>query len=162
MQMLAASGSMVKAIAILNLMKYVPGKPTVYDYNSMIYCYFNSGYVKFDELFEVYIAMKRFGPNPNASTFNTLLSGLILVGRLKDGILIAQGMMESGFLPSYNVLSKFFKKFLNLGSVVESLIVLEIMLGLDYIPRKRDMIALIHGLCKGGMIQQAYFVLLAL
>ncbi|KHG25677.1 hypothetical protein F383_09691 [Gossypium arboreum] len=36
------------------------------------------------ELVEMYTGMKRFGPPPVASTFNTLLNGMLLLGFMQD------------------------------------------------------------------------------
>ncbi|KAK4388898.1 hypothetical protein Sango_2226800 [Sesamum angolense] len=135
MQRHATSGSIRKALETLNFMRdYIPGKPTVYDYNSMIRCYFRSGNVVLDELFEVYIGMKRSGPTPNLLTYQTLLNGIISGGALKVAILIMEEMVATGFRPSYTVLSKLFKKLLKVESVMDAALVLEIMLNVNSSP----------------------------
>ncbi|KHG18386.1 hypothetical protein F383_07245 [Gossypium arboreum] len=48
------------------------------------------------ELVEMYTRMKRFGPPPVASTFNTLLNGMLLLGNLLDGLLIFELMLREG------------------------------------------------------------------
>ncbi|KAL3520053.1 hypothetical protein ACH5RR_018202 [Cinchona calisaya] len=72
------------ALEALIMMRFVPGKSTIYDYNSMIYCYLKFENVLFDELVEVYNGMKRFGPCPNALTYNNLLNGMVLSGSRFD------------------------------------------------------------------------------
>ncbi|KAG6403911.1 hypothetical protein SASPL_136145 [Salvia splendens] len=69
-----ASCSIIKALETLNLMRdNVPDKLTVYDYNAMIRYFLKSGSVAFDELFEVYSGMKRFGPKPKSVNLSNTL-----------------------------------------------------------------------------------------
>ncbi|KAL3521056.1 hypothetical protein ACH5RR_019205 [Cinchona calisaya] len=162
MQRYATSGCLKKALEALSLMRFVPGKPTVYDYNSMIYCYLKSENVLFGELVEVYNGMKRFGPCPNALTYNTLLNGMVLIGRLKYGTFIAEEMWKSGFLPSFKCLSKLLNRLIWFGYLIDSRNVLDMLLRLYYVPIEPVMNMLIIGLSKAGMVREAYFVVLVL
>ncbi|XP_073301629.1 uncharacterized protein [Primulina huaijiensis] len=156
----ATTGSIINDLNTLNFTRH--GKPTVSDYNWIFYRYFKSGSVVLDELSEVYVGMKRFGPTPNLLTYNTLLNGLIFVGSLKDAILIVEDMINCGFLPSFTVISKLLRRLLKVGNVVDSVIVFEIMLNVNYTPSYYNVSTLIWGLCKAGMVQKAYFFFLAI
>lgn len=156
----ATTGCIINALNTLNFMRH--GKPTVSDYNWMFFRYFKSGSVVLDELFEVYIGMKRFGPTPNLVTYNTFLNGLIFLGSLKDAILIVEDMINCGFLPSFTVITNLLRRLLKVGNVVDSAIVFEIMLSVNYIPSYYNVSALIQGLCKAGMLQKAYFFFLVI
>ncbi|KAL6985359.1 hypothetical protein U1Q18_018734 [Sarracenia purpurea var. burkii] len=158
MQGYAASGCIAKALQTLNSMKKVPGKPTVYDYNSLMHCYLKSKYVSLEELANVYTGMKRFGPNPNASTFNTLLSGMLSHENIKDAFVIAEEMCICGFVPSFTFLSKLLKKSMKSGYLIDAVSILKFMLRLLYIPTEPTLNLLIICLSKAGMIPEAYFV----
>ncbi|CAL5359061.1 unnamed protein product [Camellia sinensis] len=158
MQGYATSGCIKEAIETLNFMRNVPGKPTVYDYNALIHCYSKSKHVLLEELVGVYVAMKRFGPYPNASTFNTLLNGMLSHGNIKDVFIIAEEMCTSGFIPSFSFLSKLLKKSLKSGYLIDALRVFKLMLRLDYCPAEPNLNLLIVCLSKAGMITEAFFV----
>ena len=158
MQNYATSGHFSKALEALNSMRNVHGKPTVYDYNALMYCYFKSRNVLLEVLVEVYLGMKRFGPVPNASTFNTLLNGMLSLGNLKDAFFIAEEMCGSGFVPTFSMLSKTLKKSLEVGSLDNSLGVFELMLRLEYFPTEHTFNLLISMLIKAGMFRAAYSV----
>ncbi|KAG6401650.1 hypothetical protein SASPL_138514 [Salvia splendens] len=156
MQQHAASGCIIKALETLNFMRdNVPDKPTVYDYNAMIRYLLKSGSVAFNELFEVYSGMKRFGPSPNLLIYQTLLNGFISVGRSKDAMYITDEMLACGFSPSFTILSKLFKKLLKTESVVDAVLLLEIMFSVNYIPSQYDISVLIQGLCHVRKVQVA-------
>nr|GLL36861.1 pentatricopeptide repeat-containing protein At4g20090-like [Ipomoea trifida] len=159
MQGYAASGCIKKAFEVLYAMRCVSGKPTVHDYNSLLYFHMKSKVVVIDELGEIYLGMKRFGPSPNAITFNTMLNGMVSLGRLRDGILIAKEMFESGFLPSFTALSKLLKKSFILGSLEDTLSLFVFMLRLGYVPTEPSLRKLILALCKVGRVPEAYQVL---
>ncbi|CAH9115592.1 unnamed protein product [Cuscuta epithymum] len=148
LQVYAVSGCIKKAIEALSSMRCVSWKPTVHDYNSLIYCNMRSKFVSIDEIVEVYLGMKRFGPSPNAITFNTMLNGLISLGRLRDAIWISKDMREIGFLPSFSMLSKLLKKSFILGSLSDSFSIFEFMLNLGCIPTEPCLVKLFVALCK--------------
>ncbi|KAE8056434.1 hypothetical protein FH972_013209 [Carpinus fangiana] len=158
----ATSGHFRKALETLSSMRNAPGKPTVYDYNSLMYCYLRSRNVLLEELVEVYLGMKRFGPAPNALTFNVLLNGMLSLGNLKDMFFVANEMCGSGFVPSFTMLLKVLKKSLELGSLDCSLGVFRLMLRLEYFPTEPVLNLLISLLTKARMIREAYSVLSAL
>ncbi|KAG8473580.1 hypothetical protein CXB51_035845 [Gossypium anomalum] len=106
MQSYAISGDFSNAFSTLNLLKNIDGKPTVYDCNALMYFYLKSKNACWQELVEIYTGMKRFGPPPVASTFNTLLNGMLLLGDLKDAIFIVEEMCRNHFVPSFTYLSK--------------------------------------------------------
>ena len=71
MQNLAKScGGITKALQAFCLMR--TGKPTVYDYNSLVNCYLKSENVCLHDLSDLYTEMNTLGLYPNATTFNTL------------------------------------------------------------------------------------------
>ncbi|KAF3450779.1 hypothetical protein FNV43_RR06868 [Rhamnella rubrinervis] len=159
MQNYATSGHLSKALETLNSMTHVPGKPTVNDYNSLMYCSLKSRNVTIEQVIEVYLAMKRLGNAPNAVTFNTLLNGMLSFGYLEEGFCVAKEMYhENGFIPSFTSLSKLLKKSLEVGNLADSYSVFEFMLRLDYIPTEFSLSLLISKLSKDGKIQKAYSV----
>ncbi|BBG93580.1 Pentatricopeptide repeat superfamily protein, partial [Prunus dulcis] len=66
MQGHASSGNFAKALDFLNSMRNVPGKPTVYDFNALLYSYLKSQSLPWNG---------KIRPTPNSSTFNVLLNG---------------------------------------------------------------------------------------
>ncbi|KAG8488990.1 hypothetical protein CXB51_017015 [Gossypium anomalum] len=82
------------------------------------------------DLVEMYTGMKRFGPPPVASTFNTLLNGMLLLSDLKDTIFIVEEMYRNHFVPSFTSLSKTLKMAVKVGNLLDGLLVLELMLSL--------------------------------
>ncbi|KAK9283977.1 hypothetical protein L1049_012235 [Liquidambar formosana] len=158
MQNYAYSGCVQEALETLDSMRCIRGKPSVYNYNSFIYCYLKSRNVKVEEVFELYLGMKRFGPYPNSLTFKTLLNGMLPLGKLQHAVFIAKEMCLSGFTPSYSLLLKTFKRSLELGNLVDSFDILEVMLNLEYFPTERTLHLLISMLCRAGMIRKAFSV----
>ncbi|KAF7150627.1 hypothetical protein RHSIM_Rhsim02G0187200 [Rhododendron simsii] len=135
MQGYATSGCIRKALKTLNFMRNVPGKPTVYDYSALIHCNLKSEYVMLEELVEVYVGMKRFGLYPNASTFNTLLNGMISHRKTRDAFVIAQEMY-----------------------LAYALSVFKYMLRFNYFPSEPTFNLLIVSLSKAGIMHEAYYV----
>ncbi|PPS15416.1 hypothetical protein GOBAR_AA05172 [Gossypium barbadense] len=80
------------------------------------------------ELVEMYTGMKRFGPPPVASTFNTLLNGMLLLGDLKHAIFIVEEMYRNHFMPCFTSLSKTLKMAVKVGNLLDGLLVFELML----------------------------------
>ncbi|XP_017627557.2 uncharacterized protein LOC108470666 [Gossypium arboreum] len=128
MQSYAISGDFSNAFSTLNLMKNIDGKPTVYDCNALMYFYLKSKNACWQELVEMYTGMKRFGPPPVASTFNTLLNGMLLLGDLKHAIFIVEEMYRNHFVPSFTSLSKTLKMAVKVGNLLDGLLVSELML----------------------------------
>ncbi|KAI9107988.1 hypothetical protein K1719_020861 [Acacia pycnantha] len=155
----ATSGHFEKAMETLCCMRNIAGKPTVYDYNGLIYCYLRSHNASTDKLEQLYQGMRQFGPVPNALTFNTLLNGLLALNNLKTAFLIAKEMHSSGFVPSFSLLSGMLKKMIYSGHHIDSLNVFDFMVQLKYYPTQHTVDSLISMLGKAGMIRQAYFVL---
>ncbi|XP_024997075.1 pentatricopeptide repeat-containing protein At1g63070, mitochondrial-like [Cynara cardunculus var. scolymus] len=158
MQNLTRSGSIGKALEIFHLMRNVSGKPTVYDYNSLINCYLKSNKVGLHDLCGLYFEMKRVELHPNASTFNTFLKGLSLLGESKVAISVIVEMCNYGFTPSFSCLSNLLKKCLDSMELVDGLRVLDLMLGLNYIPTEPKVILLINSLSRCGMTRDACVV----
>ncbi|RAL53206.1 hypothetical protein DM860_006878 [Cuscuta australis] len=148
LQVYAAAGCIKRAIKALNSMRCVSGYPTIHDYNSLIYCNMKSKFVAVDDLLEIYLGMKRFGPSPNAATFNTMMNGLVSSGRVRDAIRIAEDMGEVGFLPSFSMLSKLLKKSFDFGSLEDSFGVFEFMLKLGFVPTQPCLMKLFVALCE--------------
>nr|XP_048324492.1 pentatricopeptide repeat-containing protein At1g09900-like isoform X1 [Ziziphus jujuba var. spinosa]XP_048324493.1 pentatricopeptide repeat-containing protein At1g09900-like isoform X1 [Ziziphus jujuba var. spinosa]XP_048324494.1 pentatricopeptide repeat-containing protein At1g09900-like isoform X1 [Ziziphus jujuba var. spinosa]XP_048324495.1 pentatricopeptide repeat-containing protein At1g09900-like isoform X1 [Ziziphus jujuba var. spinosa] len=158
MQNYATSGHLIEALETLNSMSLTLGKPTVYDYNCLMHCSLKSCNVSLEALYEVYRGMKRFGFAPNASTFNTLLNGMLSHGYLKFGYSITEEMYRNGFVPSFTFMSKLLKKTLKVGSLADSVSIFEFMLRLNYIPTESSLNLLISKLSKVGKIKEAYLV----
>ncbi|KAL7163023.1 hypothetical protein ACSBR2_039178 [Camellia fascicularis] len=106
--------------------------------------------------------MKRFGPYPNASTFNTFLNAMLSLSHANNielTFIIAEEMYTRGFIPSFSFLSKLLNKSLKSGYLIEdALYELKLMLRLDYCPPEPNLNLLIVCLSKAGMITEAYFV----
>ncbi|XP_040940745.1 pentatricopeptide repeat-containing protein At1g09900 [Gossypium hirsutum] len=128
MQSYAISGDFSNAFSTLNLMKNIDGKPTVCDCNALMYFYLKSKNACWQELVEMYTGMKRFGFPLVASTFNTLLNGMLLFGDLKHAIFIVEEMYRIHFVPSFTSLSKTFKLAVKVGNLLDGLLVFELML----------------------------------
>ncbi|XP_028773701.1 pentatricopeptide repeat-containing protein At5g55840-like, partial [Neltuma alba] len=150
----ATSGYFEKAVETLCCMRNTAGKPTVYDYNGLIYCYLRSHNASTDKLEQLYLGMRRFGPVPNALTFNTLINGLLGLNKLKTAFLIAKEMHSSGFVPSFSLLSGMLKKLIYSGHFIDSLNVFYFMVQLKYYPTQHTVDSLISMLGKAGMIQK--------
>ncbi|XP_054783715.1 pentatricopeptide repeat-containing protein At1g09900-like [Prosopis cineraria] len=159
MQNYATSGYFEKAMETLRCMRNIEGKPTVYDYNGLIYCYLRSHNVSTDKLEQLYQGMKRFGPVPNALTFNTLLNGLLSLSNLKTAFLIVKEMHSSGFVPSFSLLSRMLKKLIYSGHFIDSLNMFDFVMRLKYCPTHHTVDSLVSMLANAGLIQKAYFVL---
>ncbi|KHG10623.1 Pentatricopeptide repeat-containing, chloroplastic -like protein [Gossypium arboreum] len=93
-----------------------------------MYFYLKSKNTYWQELVEMYTGMKRFGPPPVASTFNTLLNGMLLLGDLKHAIFIVEEMYRNHFVPSFTSLSKTLKMAVKVGNLLDGLLVFELML----------------------------------
>eukprot|EP00268_Persea_americana_P004946 TRINITY_DN1162_c1_g1_i4.p1 TRINITY_DN1162_c1_g1~~TRINITY_DN1162_c1_g1_i4.p1 ORF type:complete len:467 (+),score=56.95 TRINITY_DN1162_c1_g1_i4:61-1461(+) len=159
MQEYAKSGLLREALNTLSLMRHVQGRPTVNDYNALMYCYLNSRHVTIAELIDIYEGLKRFGPFPNASTFNTLLNGSLRLEKWGYALWIAEEMCRNGFIPSYSALMSLLRKSLNSGSLVESFSVVELMLRFDYLPKEAYLNSFFSILCRAGRVCEAYFLL---
>ncbi|KAJ8633117.1 hypothetical protein MRB53_026453 [Persea americana] len=168
MQEYANSGLLREALNTLSLMRHVQGRPTVNDYNALMYSYLKSRYVTIAELIDIYEALKRFGPFPNASTFNTLLNGSLRLEKWDYALWIAEEMCRNGFVPSYSALMSLLRKSLNSGSLVESFSVVELMLRFDYLPKEAYLnsffsilcrAGLVYGFCREGLYEVAYWIL---
>ncbi|TYG87174.1 hypothetical protein ES288_A13G192400v1, partial [Gossypium darwinii] len=145
MQSYAISGEFSNAFSTLNLMKNIDGKPT-----SKNACW--------QELVEMYTGMKRFGFPLVASTFNTLLNGMLLLGDLKHAIFIVEEMYRIHFVPSFTSLSKTFKLAVKVGNLLDGLLVFELMLRYDYHLTEPTLNKFILILCDAGMVSDACFV----
>ncbi|KAF7819830.1 pentatricopeptide repeat-containing protein [Senna tora] len=154
----ATSGYFRAAMETLCCMRNIAGKPTVYDYNALIYCYLRSQNASSHKLMHLYLEMKRFGPFPNALTFNTLLNGLLALNNLTNAFLVAKEMHCSGFVPSFSSLSRILKKMIYSGHIIDSLNVFDFMMQLKYYPTEHTVTYLFSMLGKAGMIQQVHFV----
>lgn len=152
----AASGDLVEALETLNFMRNVAGKPSVYDYNALFHRYLSSGNVLLEQLVQVYIGMKRFGPAPNKTTFNILLNGLLSLGYLRDAYFFAEEMTKSGINPSFTSLSKLLKSSMKSGSLVDSIWIFKFMLRLDHLPTEPTLAMFLGMLCKARMLEEAY------
>ncbi|KAK5839342.1 hypothetical protein PVK06_008120 [Gossypium arboreum] len=139
-------------------MKNIDGKPTVYDCNVLMYFYLKSKNTYWQELVEMYTGMKRFGPPPVASTFNTLLNRMLLLGDLKHAIFIVEEMYRNHFVPSFTSLSKTLKMAVKVGNLLDGLLVSEFMLRYDYHPTEPTLNKFILMLCDAGMVSDACFV----
>ncbi|XP_022751577.1 pentatricopeptide repeat-containing protein At1g64580-like [Durio zibethinus] len=120
--------------------------------------YATSENVCWQELVEMYMAMKRFGPPPNASTFNTLRSGMLNLGNLKRATFIVEEIYRSHFVPSFSSLLKTLKKAVQVGNLLDGLTVFELMLWYDYPPTEPTLNKFISMLCEAGMVSEACFV----
>lgn len=159
MQNLANSGSIGKALQFFHLMRNISGKPSIYDYNSLINCYLKSKNVGLHDLSGLYFEMKRLQLYPNASTFNTFLKGLSLLGESKVALSVILEMCNNyGFTPSFSCLSNLLKKCLDSMELVDALKVLDLMLRLNSIPTEPKVIMLINSLSRNGMTQDACLV----
>lgn len=158
MQFYATSGCVREALAALNSMKMIHGRPSVYDYNALIHSLFMSNNVVCNDLVCIYIDMKRYGPCPNALTYNTLLSGLLSHGLFDHVVSISEEMLTSGFVPSFTVMSNILKKLLKSNNLVIAFGVFKFMLRLNYLPTDSILNILINRLSKSGLISEAYFV----
>ncbi|XP_058200709.1 pentatricopeptide repeat-containing protein At5g16640, mitochondrial-like [Rhododendron vialii] len=154
----ATSGCIRKALETLNFMRNVPGKPTVNNYNALIRCNLKSEYVMLEDLVEVYVGMKRFGLYPNASTFNTLLNGMISHRKTRDAFFIAQEMCARGFVHSFTMFSKLLKKTLESRYLAYALSVFKSMLRFNYFPSEPTFNLLNVSLSKAGIMHEAYYV----
>ncbi|KAK8362817.1 hypothetical protein V6Z11_A03G127600 [Gossypium hirsutum] len=154
----AISGDFSNAFSTLNLMKNIDGKPTVYDCNVLMYFYLKSKNTYWQKLVEMYTGMKRFGPPPVASTFNTLLNRMLLLGDLKHAIFIVEEMYRNHFVPSFTSLSKTLKMAVKVGNLLDGLLVSEFMLRYDYHPTEPTLNKFILMLCDAGMVSDACFV----
>ncbi|TYI36244.1 hypothetical protein ES332_A03G128700v1 [Gossypium tomentosum] len=148
----------INAFSTLNLMKNIDGKPTVYDCNVLMYFYLKSKNTYWQKLVEMYTGMKRFGPPPVASTFNTLLNRMLLLGDLKHAIFIVEEMYRNHFVPSFTSLSKTLKMAVKVGNLLDGLLVSEFMLRYDYHPTEPTLNKFILMLCDAGMVSDACFV----
>ncbi|KAB2049502.1 hypothetical protein ES319_A13G180900v1, partial [Gossypium barbadense] len=158
MQSYAISGEFSNAFSTLNLMKNIDGKPTVCDCNALMYFYLKSKNACWQELVEMYTGMKRFGFPLVASTFNTLLNGMLLLGDLKHAIFIVEEMYRIHFVPSFTSLSKTFKLAVKVGNLLDGLLVFELMLRYDYHLTEPTLNKFILILCDAGMVSDACFV----
>lgn len=159
MQNLAKSGAITKALQAFLLMRnFAPGKPTVYDYNSLINCYLKSENVCLHDLSTLYSEMKTLGLYPNASTFNTFLKGLNLLGASKSALWVTIEMCNHAFTPSFTSLSSLLKKCSDSMDLKAAISVLELIIGLNYIPTEPQVISLINRLSKHGMTNKAFYV----
>ncbi|XP_068657667.1 pentatricopeptide repeat-containing protein At1g09900-like [Aristolochia californica] len=154
----AASDFLRTAVSTLNLVGDIFGKPTIYDYNAILYNYLNSKDACAGEALKLFDDMKNFGICPNALTFNILLNGLLKLDKLEDTLFFAEAMCRSGFRPSFSSLMKLFKKSLGSSTLLHSFNVMEFMLRLDYVPTERSSNLLISDLCGVGKVSEAYFV----
>ncbi|KAG7020353.1 Pentatricopeptide repeat-containing protein, mitochondrial, partial [Cucurbita argyrosperma subsp. argyrosperma] len=156
MQNYAASGDLPEALETLNFMKNVAGKPSVYDYNALFHRYLSSGNVSLEQLVQVYIGMKNFGPSPNRTTFNILLNGFLSLGYLRDAYFFAEEMTKSGINPSFTSLSKLLKRSMKSGNLVDSIWIFKFMLRLDHLPTEPTVAMFMCMLCKARMLEEAY------
>ncbi|XP_071723496.1 uncharacterized protein [Rutidosis leptorrhynchoides] len=152
----ASSGDFNKALHSLDSVKNVlPGKPTVMDYNNLIYSYIKSDCPSLPLLVEVYAKMMTLGPTPNVHTFNILLNGMLNLRAFREALSVAKDMCDSGFVPSFTFLSTMLRKSLGSSSLCDCLSVFELMMELDYVPTQPTLNLLNSSLCKAGMIQEA-------
>ncbi|KAL4583008.1 hypothetical protein LXL04_007572 [Taraxacum kok-saghyz] len=170
MQNLAkSSGGITKALQAFRLMK-----PTVYDYNSLVNCYLKSENVCLHDLSALYTEMNTLGLYPNASTFNTFLKGLNLLGESKNALWVTTEMCNYAFTPSFTSLSNLLKKCSDSMDLEEAITVLDLMMRLFkeasnclnkmatdacYYPTVRTYTTVIKCLCDNGRIQEALSLL---
>ncbi|CAI9277385.1 unnamed protein product [Lactuca saligna] len=160
MQNLAKSSGITKALQAFRLMRTAaPGKPTIYDYNSLVNCCLKSENLCSHDLSTLYSEMKTLGLSPNASTFNTFLKGLNLIGESKVALWVTIEMCNHAFTPSFTSLSTLLKKCSDSMELEDAITVLELMMGLNYIPTEPQVILLINRLSKHGMTEKATLVL---
>ncbi|KAG9439072.1 hypothetical protein H6P81_019237 [Aristolochia fimbriata] len=153
-----ASDFLRRALSTLNLVGDIFGKPTVYDYNAVLYNYLNSKDACAGEAFKLLDDMESVGIYPNALTFNILLNGFVKLDQLETTLFIAERMCKSRFKPSFSSLMKLFKKSLRSSTLLHSFNVMEFMLRLEYMPTERSSNLLIYDLCGVGKVSEAYFV----
>ncbi|KAL4567768.1 hypothetical protein LXL04_023361 [Taraxacum kok-saghyz] len=175
MQNLAKSGGITKALQAFRLMRTAgPGKPTVYDYNSLVNCYLKSENVCLHDLSALYTEMSTLGLYPNASTFNTFLKGLNLLGESKIALWVTIEMCNYAFTPSFSSLSNLLKKCSDSMDLEEAITVLDLMMGLFkeasnclnkmatdacYYPTVRTYTTIIKCWCDNGRVQEALSLL---
>ncbi|KAL7609042.1 hypothetical protein Lser_V15G13569 [Lactuca serriola] len=160
MQNLAKSSGITKALQAFRLMRTAaPGKPTIYDYNSLINCCLKSENLCLHDLSTLYSEMKTLGLSPNASTFNTFLKGLNLIGESKVALWVTIEMCNHAFTPSFTSLSTLLKKCSDSMELEDAITVLELMMGLNYIPTEPQVILLINRLSKHELTEKATLVL---
>ncbi|PKA54727.1 Pentatricopeptide repeat-containing protein [Apostasia shenzhenica] len=153
MQECAKMGNLGEALHYLGLLK-----PTVLDYNALLHCYLRSGRVSVEQLLQVFVGMKRFGPIPNVWTFIILSDGLCRLGFLQDSLFVMEEMCCNHYVPSFELLQKLIKKSLKIGMFEFSYMVLDMMLRYGYRPTAPVLNSLISGFSRVGKIHKAYSI----
>lgn len=154
----ASRGQIVNAMESLNMLRMFPGRPSVHEYNQLISCYLDSKKVVSRMLMELYNVMKVYGPYPDFLTYEILLNGMASFGSSRDGVFMVEEMCRSGYRPLFPSLSGLLEKSLELGSVQDSLSVLNLMLRFDYYPMPFSAKRFIVSLCGSGMFREAHFL----
>ncbi|GKB36513.1 pentatricopeptide repeat-containing protein [Tanacetum coccineum] len=158
MQTLAQNGDVSNSLHFFDMLRIMPGKPSIYDYNALLNCYLKSSNVCLDGINVLQLEMKRVGLSPNVLTFSTLLKGLSIVGEAKVGLGVVLEMCDYGFVPSFSCLANLFRRFLDEMELGDAISVLELMLRFSYVPTEPKVILLISSLCGRGMIRDACVV----
>lgn len=155
MRRFAAKGELGRALQTLDFMRKMTGKPTVDDFNALIYSYFKSGNVVLHQLLQVLGEMERSGPVPNELTYKGIYNGMLRLGYLEDAYFTAQRMFNLEILPSYESLMRLLKKSLRVGKLDHTFNVLQLMLKLEYVPTSHSINSYIFELTKLGMVVEA-------
>uniref|UniRef100_A0A0D9W4M7 Pentacotripeptide-repeat region of PRORP domain-containing protein n=1 Tax=Leersia perrieri TaxID=77586 RepID=A0A0D9W4M7_9ORYZ len=160
MRALAAEGNLFAALDALGRLRPAAAAP---DCNALLHAYLRSERPDAERVAAVISHMRRFGPAPNALTFNTAFNGLLRLGHLHAAHAVLEQMWSGcGFTPSFTAVDRLIKKALGCSDSDLALKVFDLMLSLCYLPTLPVANAVVSVLLKSGGSVTAYEVFMVL